>query len=467
MAKSAQITISEFWPHHVEHKTVGKHPEWDEKLGVVCACGEVLGWPVEEPPEIDDEPEPEPIVPDMSTVEGRRAAMAAAKEKVESARRRADAQAEQREERGEAPADDYGHKADVITGAFGRYPRTVQPVRDVSLPDDPATEIRQMMAETTGAVVRDELKRMNSMPVARGAVEYHPPAIEDGDVWGDGDEAQALPGWAPGERTDEQEQADGSQEEYTGQAVVDFKAIMASMCDGKIYDPPLGPEPCDTPPEDGHLMCEMHEELGPMVSTDQADEWDQRNGIVKHAISAAPVATDEPEPLGDVVPFAGTPIFPTEAQDLDPLTNTLAPLDPTIDYTPADVELKIVAILNQLERSEKFLRQQMARLHQATHNRDFRYNLAISQSNAKAADQRKADAWLATKDDQKEVTEAEALVRALRDAQHNLRSMLSGFQSVARSISVSLTNSLDGRDMPRPTTNRPPEPPPVAPWEYQ
>jgi hypothetical protein len=166
------------------------------------------------------------------------------------------------------------------------------------------------------------------------------------------------------------------------------------------------------------------------------------------------------------VPFAGTPLMPSDPDSMDPLNRALPPLDPTLPYTPADVELKILEVLQQGERGERFLREQLARLHQAQHNLDLRYNLAIAKSDARAADQRKAEAWIATERERFEATQAEMLVRALRDNLHNLRAQLSGFQSVARSLGVSLTNALDGRDAPRRVESHR-EPPPVAPWEYQ
>lgn len=409
MAKSAQETISEFWPDHVMHKKVGAAPRWDADQGIVCACGEVLGWPVEEPPE-DAEPDWEPRHETLSQTLKREA-----QEQIDAARAK-------------------GEKSNVVTGAFGSYGGRAH--EDVQLPEAiedgdgedvgtaPPPEGAQIdehgnwvadgksygpaTLEPDPQPVGDLPERLAAIGSADEAQSVDPWAVEGQNVgpdvppWDDVD-APTTPPWAPGERSEAQEIADGSQAEY---------------------------------------------------------------GVPSGAGVSSVVETGNAEVGRDVVPYAGVPIYPGEAQQLDPLIGRLAPLDPTLPYTPSDVELKIVSILRQLENSEEFLRQQLARLHQATHNHTMRYNLSIASSEAKAADQRKAEAVIATERELHEMTEAEMLVRALRDSQHNLRSQLSGFQSVARSLGVSLVNSLDGRDMPRKVESHR-EPPEPAPWEYQ
>jgi hypothetical protein len=139
-----------------------------------------------------------------------------------------------------------------------------------------------------------------------------------------------------------------------------------------------------------------------------------------------------------LTPGSGTPIMPTSADSMDPVGSYLPPIDPTQVYTPQDIEIAIVEILRRLGNGEAFLREQISRLHQADYAYTMRYNLKIATSKARAADQRKAEAILACKNEIYEQTEADMLVRALRDTMHNLRSQLAGFQTVARSVGVSM-----------------------------
>jgi hypothetical protein len=440
--KSAQVTISEVWPDHVHCKTVGKAPRWDMELGVVCACAEVLGWP---------DPENKETLSQYT--------QRVARERVDAA---------------SAPGR--------VKGAFGTYAR---PVKDVALPvADAAEEAPPRHDDDPGPVEpEDDTVDWGEPPADEPEPEIL--AIEDGD--------SEDVGTAP----------------IPADAVPDERGNMISG--GKSYGPPSGPvdfgklvdevtEPVTVFEADADLYPADEAQTGPPYAVgdtvtvagiefvkhsespfpehnaptladaagqvaDDGPPWDayeDHGGGPKPSNEGIP---EEPEVGRDLVPYRGTPIMPTDAQVLDPLVGRLAPLDPTLPYTPADVELKIVEILQQLENSDLFLRQQLQRLHQATHNHDFRYNLALAKSDQRAQDQRKAEAWLATEQERHEMTEAEMLVRALRDSQHNLRSQLSGFQSVARSLAVSMVNALDGRDKPpnRAIADRlPPEP---SPWD--
>lgn len=481
MAGTAQATIAEFWPDHVMHKDVNKHPRWDESQGIVCACGEVLGWPVQEPPE-GDEPDPEPIRETLSQTLGREA-----REKVAAARAKLEAE-------GPTGRDDY---AAPIVGAFGSYGGG--PTTDVQLPTviedgdgedvgftpmpenrvDPdgtswgpppekgaiANELARKSAtidalwnhpDTQAAVREAERNFAESVSPERGhwpvgqadnPVDVREPGdYPDPEEQTPPDEAQAGPPYAVGDTV----------------TVAGIEFVKHSESPFPEHNPPAEPWAgpgetigVDVPPEGDDGRADVadtppwneYEDYGggPAVETTSKpfgrfdDEKPSNEGIQE----------EEPEVGRDLVPYAGTPLMPTDSGSLDPLNRSLPPLDPSLPYTPADVELKILEVLQQGERGERFLREQLARLHQAQHNLDLRYNLAIRKSDARAADQRKADAWIATERERYEATEAEMLVRALRDNLHNLRAQLSGFQSVARSLGVSLTNSLDGRDLPK------------------
>jgi hypothetical protein len=431
VTKSPQVVISEFWPEHVAHKDVGKHPTVDDLMGYICACGDVLGWPIEDEPEGADDVEPEPAEK-LSVRLARQS-----QEKIDAARAKVEKATADRKAAGEP--DPVGDYAKPVTGAFGTYGG--QPVDTVagdvdspSTPDVPENEsVAQQAIPLCVHGVAADVRCPECDPyqvgetVTVGGIEFtkhseNPFPSEPANTClhgkhyddqcdacdrGTSDEAQAAhpasgDPWADGERTEAAEIADGSQEEF------------------------------GVPPKGG--------------------DWGPETGA-------------ELEPYKAPEPGTGTPILPTDSQELDPLVNRLAPLDPTMPYTPADVELKIVEILGQIEKSELFLRQQLSRLHIATHNYDIRYALALKKSDETNSGKQNAEATLATAAERYEKTEAELLVRALRDAQHNLRSQLSGFQSVARSLGTSMGNTLGvSPSANRVSSTREPEP---APWEYR
>ena len=393
--KSAQITISGHWPDHVHHKTVGKAPRWDTELGVVCACAEVLGWP--------DPERKETLSAYTRRVASERVDAASAPGRVRGAFGTYGGEQTAEPEVGHHPgsADDAPEPGDYPEPEQQEPPRSDDDPGP-SEPEDDGVDWGEPLADELepevltiedgdGEDVGTALIPADAVPDERGNM------ISGGMSYGQADEAQAAP--------------------WRQETTVDLP-----RWEGVDDAPEREPDPAD----------------GYDYGSAPKGEIPSNEGIGS-----------------EVVPYAGTPIMPTEAEVLDPLSGRLAPLDPTLPYTPADVELKIVEILRQLENSELFLRQQLARLHAATHNHDFRYNLALAKSDQRAADQRKAEAWLATEQQRREMTEADMLVRALRDSQHNLRAQLSGFQSVARSLAVSMVNSLDGRERPP----LPPEPP--------
>jgi len=424
---SAQTTIERVWPAHAGHNSGTRHARWSTADGIVCACGDHLGWPDPEHSET------------YSQYTKRMA-----KAQVDAASAPGRVQGAFGTYSRPAPEPEDGELAAALPGGDnapepGDYaaPEVQEPPRhdddpgpaepedaEVDWGEPPADEPEPEVLEISDAAWEDSAVRqavratgvrsMTEVELPGGdEAQAEPwgaaPVAEEPPPWHGVDDAPEQHGWAPGERTDAVEIADGSQAEYA----VGDQVTVAGMT------------------------------------------------FTKHSESPFPEHNREPEKpsnegIGsEVVPYSGTPIVPTAEQELDPLTGRLAPLDPTLPYTPADVEIKIVEIMRQMENSEVFLRQQLARLHQAQHNLDFRYNLAIAKSDARSADQRKAEAWIATERERFEATQADMLVRALRDSQHNLRAQLSGFQSVARSLAVSMVNALDGRERPP----LPPEPP--------
>lgn len=514
--------IEAHWPEHAEHTDKFGPPTMDQGAGVLCGCGEVLGWPVEEPPE-EDEPEPTPLALDRpKSVRGREAF-----DKAAAAVAAARAKATPRK-------DDYAAESPK-TGAYGTYERKEEPVTEPEIVDAEVVEDIPVRVHAGGTVDGQPAEEWRADQVAAG----HGPAPEVLADLGVADEAQAM---AP--PTTEKELATnlgtapdtGADPEkvWLGPCRAgDFEGYEDCFEDAVTVDPDrfcrthafVGTRQCDAMVPDGResmdqcqgrtefeawdqTMCDQHVDYTGMGASNTEyvlgkvpGEWKLDNGerpdcqyfdraddpypgcvfkalhaVAYHLLSdgrkvhpdgrvEAAVPSTEESFLGGLPedkevgtagmsfsapaegkeltvtgpePGSGTPILPTDPDSLDPVMGLLPPLDPTQVYTPKDVEIGILEILRKLQNGELFLREQLARLHLAEHAHIMRYNLKIKTSNARAADQRKADAILACERERYEQAEAEMLVRAIRDTLHSLRSQLMGLQTVARSLGVSI-----------------------------
>lgn len=423
MVETAQKTIEQRWPEHADHTTKSRTraPRWSTAEGIVCACGDVLGWPDPEHHET------------LSQYTKRVAA-----EQVDTA---------------SAPGR--------TQGAFGSYGLKPGAQVDTST----ATQPQVLYYQTTDGGLHDEKPESEHVEVghysgsADNAPEpgdypdpevQEPPAAHDDDPGpGEPEDADVVDWGEPSADEPEPEVIEIVDPHVDAVArAVDEIVKLTAPADEAQTESDIPPWTEDT--DDGTDCAVSGCDTSHAPDSEFCDD---------HGTTTPDFPREE---IGrDVVPYAGTPIVPGPDAVGDPLNGRLAPLDPTMPYTPQDVELKIVEIMGQLEKSEVMLRQQVAREHQATHNYTMRYNLAIATSDGRAQDQRTAEAVLATERELFEMTQAKMLTKCLRDSQHNLRSQLSGMQSVARSLSVSLVNALDGRVKP---SDLPPEPP-VLPWE--
>jgi hypothetical protein len=557
--------VEQHWPDHVPHaEKYGPHSV-DNQAGVLCGCGELLGWPIEDEPEGYDEPEPDPYaLPRPESARGQEAY-----DKIAVPLRAARLKATRR-------TDDYAAEPKVRQGAFGTYPEVGGagvPAGPVTAPEEPldaeVIEDIPMVVHADGMVGDQTVEEWRAAQVAAGHGPS-PEVLADLGLAADGpvtDEAQTYEVGdtvtvggieftkkaehpsvftPPEPSTITEEEAvkimasaegqawanEGGAEPYTT-TEAEYAEITAGIeesvraaaelaefghCDAGAYegfdacwepavtDKPrrfcrdhwfVGTEQCDAFVPDGHesadqcqgrtefeaaenMLCEDHTEwTGTGVSGNvyvngrvDGDDWhaslersrctfvfehkpcvfqvlhtvdyhhlsDGRDvhpdGTVNVAIPTTEVAEVEQET--GLTPGSGTPIMPTSPDSMDPVGSYYPPIDPTQVYTPQDIEIAIVEILRRLGNGEAFLREQIARLHQADYAYTMRYNLKIATSKARAADQRKAEAILACKNEIYEQTEADMLVRALRDTMHNLRSQLAGFQTVARSVGVSM-----------------------------
>jgi hypothetical protein len=118
----------------------------------------------------------------------------------------------------------------------------------------------------------------------------------------------------------------------------------------------------------------------------------------------------------------------------DPIEATLALIDPTEDYTPDQVERHILDTLYRLETGALFERETIRRAYQAQQDFDRAYFRAYHGSNQSSEGKRKAEAMVACEQLLEVATEAKMLKDAAKSTMHNLRAVLSGYQSTLKSI---------------------------------
>lgn len=118
----------------------------------------------------------------------------------------------------------------------------------------------------------------------------------------------------------------------------------------------------------------------------------------------------------------------------DPIESTLALIDPSEVYSPQDVERHILDVLMRLETGALFERETVTRYAAAKYAFDRAYWRAVNESAQTSADRRKAEAMTACETEAQELAEAEMVRDAAKTTMHNLRAVLSGYQSTARSV---------------------------------
>jgi hypothetical protein len=144
-------------------------------------------------------------------------------------------------------------------------------------------------------------------------------------------------------------------------------------------------------------------------------------------------------PLSTSTVGGGTPRQPTAEVSgalvaTDPVQSVLALIDPTKVYGPAEVEEHILDCVSRLETGAVFERECILSEHETHTAYDVAWAHAMIKVTGSSADVRKAEAFVATEDEYRAWKDAEMLVKAVKTTMHNLRSVLSGYQSVASSI---------------------------------
>lgn len=147
----------------------------------------------------------------------------------------------------------------------------------------------------------------------------------------------------------------------------------------------------------------------------------------------APTVEGQGDP--DAPDVAHSPI-PYEPRD--PIQSTLDLIDPSKVYSPDEVERHILDVLARLECGALFERAAIESAAAANHDWDRAYWRAYHGSSATSEGKRKADAMVSC--DDQGLTErrfqADMVREAAKSTMHNLRAVLSGYQSVAKSITA-------------------------------
>lgn len=127
----------------------------------------------------------------------------------------------------------------------------------------------------------------------------------------------------------------------------------------------------------------------------------------------------------------------TLAEPADPIRSTLALIDPSEVYGPEDVERHILDVLFRLETGALFERETITKAFETVMAYELKYNATVDTSDRGAADQRKAHAFTECAEEYKAMMEAKMIKEAVKQTMHNLRAVLSGYQSTAKSVSAS------------------------------
>jgi hypothetical protein len=121
---------------------------------------------------------------------------------------------------------------------------------------------------------------------------------------------------------------------------------------------------------------------------------------------------------------------------LDPIAATLALIDPSQIYTPGMLEERVLDVLARLERGAVFERQTIINAYEKKAAFDHAFMRAMVRQDAGSADMRKARAMMECEQEHLALIEADMLKESAKSTMHNLRGVLSGYQSVTRSVGL-------------------------------
>ena len=124
----------------------------------------------------------------------------------------------------------------------------------------------------------------------------------------------------------------------------------------------------------------------------------------------------------------------------DPIAARITIIDPSLPYGPADVEHQLLDIAARIERGVHFQRSWEERHYYAKVGFELASARALVDATGGDAATRKAQALLDCEHEYLELMVCETMIKAIRETMHNLRSLQSGYQTVARSVGASMQN---------------------------
>jgi hypothetical protein len=206
---------------------------------------------------------------------------------------------------------------------------------------------------------------------------------------------------------------------------------------GVSTDPEPPEEPLVEPEPTGDLVG--FADGGSDADEDDDPPWDEPE---RRLIAHEPVINDMPPAEQAPPPNPHGSVDKSAVIPQDPIMAALDVIDPTRPYTPAEVESQLVDLEARLERGQHFQRVWEERAYRTKLAFTMAYEadlVRIYEETKAPQDIRQAQARTENKTLYEDMTLAEMMVRAVRESMHNLRSQLSGFQSIARSVGASMT----------------------------
>jgi hypothetical protein len=233
------------------------------------------------------------------------------------------------------------------------------------------------------------------------------------------------------------------------QIMHDMQELIGDVAAGRRIE--REPDRADlTAPEDeaqadvrGHSASSTRSEPGWVDGAwSPADEAQARRDWAGNHDPQTDASTEPAEPKG-VMPYRD----PGVVEMQDPLAARVVVIDPSQPYTPQDVEQQLLDIAARLERGMHYQRYWEERAFAAKSE----YTLKAARARLEATgakDQRDAYVTVKCEPEWRELELADAMVRSMRETMHTLRSLQTGYQTVARSVAESMRVPAGSRGRP-------------------
>jgi hypothetical protein len=190
-------------------------------------------------------------------------------------------------------------------------------------------------------------------------------------------------------------------------------------------------------PDSGAVICGCGQ-FAPWSDDPASPPWEatrEENDAVYRGMQAAADQREALESNTMGLPAPGQPRGGALAYEpADPIRSTLALIDPTEVYGPEDVERHILDVLYRLETGALMERETIQVAYRTAQAFDTKYNAYVAANTGGAADVRKASAMVHCQHENDAMIDAKMLKEAVKQTMHNLRAVLSGYQSTARSV---------------------------------